>query len=116
MFKKGKPKTGGRVPGIPNRATRDIKAMAQGIIQDPAYQASLKSRLLKGTSPTLEVLLHYYAYGKPKTEIQSDKTVTVIVQREEQPRPLPPTVVNRTVIVQREALPDHSTDGAGSNG
>ena len=81
-WEKGKPKTGGRVPGVPNRATREIKAIAQGLIEDPEYQESLKARLLKGSSPTLEVLLHYYAYGKPKTEILSHTGIQVIVQRE----------------------------------
>jgi hypothetical protein len=88
-WQKGKPKTGGRVPGVPNRATQDIKAIAQGLIEDPAYQANLKARLLKGTSPTLEVLLHYYAYGKPKTEIVTDKQVHVHVHRGEMGPPIP---------------------------
>lgn len=79
-WEKGRAKTGGRLPGVQNLASRDIKAIAQGLIEDPAYQASLKARLLKGSSPQLEVLLHYYAYGKPKTEIAiEDKTVTVVI-------------------------------------
>ena len=86
-WEKGKPKTGGRVPGVQNRATREIKAIAQGLIEDPEYQKSLRARLLKGTSPTLEVLLHYYAYGKPKTEIVSHAGIQVIVQRE-RPQPV----------------------------
>lgn len=81
-WEKGRRKTGGRLPGVQNQATRDIKAIAQGLIEDHAYQASLKARLLKGSSPQLEVLLHYYAYGKPKTEISvEDQSVTVIINR-----------------------------------
>ena len=81
-FEKGKVKTGGRAPGVQNQATRDIRAIAQGLIQDPSYQLSLKARLLRGSSPQLEVLFHYYAYGKPKTEISvEDKTLNVIIDR-----------------------------------
>src|SRR6188508_920310 len=81
-WEKGRAKTGGRLPGVPNQATRDIRAIAQGLIEDADYQASLKARLLKGSSPQLEVLLHYYAYGKPKTEISvEDRSVTVIINR-----------------------------------
>jgi len=108
-WEKGRPKTGGRVPGVPNRATRDIKAIAKGLIEDPGYQGSLKARLLNGSSPTLEVLLHYYAYGKPKTEIVAHAGIQVLVQRETaQPTQIPITPAN--------ALPDYSTTGDGRHG
>ena len=86
-FQKGQPKIGGRQAGSLNKATRDIRAIAQGLIEDPDYQAKLKERLYKGTSPTLEVLLHYYAYGKPKSVVDpNDRRVTIVVNR--QPVPL----------------------------
>jgi hypothetical protein len=78
-FQKGKPKTGGRLPGQPNKITLDIKGYARAVVEDPSYQAKLKQRLLNGSAPQLEILLHYYAYGKPKQELVSDKTVNVIV-------------------------------------
>jgi hypothetical protein len=96
-FEKGKAKTGGRAPGVQNKATRDIRAIAQGLIEDSAYQASLKRRLLKGSSPQLEVLLHYYAYGKPKMEIQADNTLRVVIEPAPPVTPLP---ANRQRLVE----------------
>ena len=84
-FKKGKPKTGGRLPGQPNKVTLEIKEYARAVIEDAAYQEKLKARLLDGSSPQLEILMHYYAYGKPKQEITHDNTITVIVQRDRPP-------------------------------
>ncbi|ULA61728.1 MAG: hypothetical protein LZF60_360075 [Nitrospira sp.] len=81
-FEKGRSKTGGRAPGTPNRATETIKDLALGLVQDPEYVASLKRRMVSGRSPQLEVLMHFYAYGKPKTEISTDKTIRVVIQRD----------------------------------
>src|SRR6185436_12689635 len=83
-FQKGKHKTGGRPPGQQNKVTREIKAYAREVIENPAYQQKLKQRLLNGSVPQLEVLLHYYAYGKPKLEVElTDRSITVLVQREQ---------------------------------
>ena len=102
-FQKGKPKTGGRLPGQPNRVTLDIKDHARAVIEDPDYQAKLKARLIEGSSPQLEVLLHYYAYGKPKLEVALvDSGIIVHVHRD-----IPPPVV---VEGPRRALEDHSME------
>ena len=52
------------------------------------YRSKLKARLYNGSSPQLEVLLHYYAYGKPKTVLDvNDNRVTVVhVHREPVPQ------------------------------
>lgn len=113
-FEKGRAKTGGRAVGVQNQATRDIRAIAQGLIEDPAYQASLKARLLKGSSPQLEVLLHYYAYGKPKMEIAiEDKTVNVIINRcshhdHQQGEPVPLNDGSQNGLVTIEHQPDET--------
>jgi hypothetical protein len=39
------------------------------LLQDEAYQRSLQERLVNGTAPHMETLLHHYAYGKPKDAI-----------------------------------------------
>lgn len=70
-LKKGGP---GRKPGIPNKATAEIKETAQRLLSDPAYVDSLKRRLPAGKAPHMETLLHHYAYGKPKDTL--DGTVT----------------------------------------
>lgn len=84
-FQKGRPKTGGRKPGSQNRVTLDIKGIALGLIQDPEYLEGLKKRLNSGKSPQLEVLLHYYGYGRPKVQIESDKTIRVLIERNQAP-------------------------------
>jgi hypothetical protein len=103
-FVKGKVKTGGRQLGQPNKVTLDIKGYARAVIEDPDYQTKLKQRLLDGSAPQLEVLLHYYAYGKPKLEIGMDNTITVTVSR-----------MGYAADVQ-PALEDHSQEEGYSNG
>jgi hypothetical protein len=60
----------GRHKGIPNKATREIRELAQRLLSDPAYQAHLKKRLRAGTAGQLEIVLYYYAYGKPAEKVQ----------------------------------------------
>jgi hypothetical protein len=60
-------KTGGRQPGSLNKATIEMKQACAELVDDPAYRAKLKQRLLAGTlSPALESLLWYYAKGRPR--------------------------------------------------
>jgi hypothetical protein len=59
-------KTGGRVKGVPNKATADVKALCRGLLGDAAYQATFKARFLEGRlPPAVECLVWHYAYGKP---------------------------------------------------
>lgn len=71
MNPKGNPQNlrKGRPKGIPNKATREIKAIAAELLSDPAYVASLRRRLPAGKAPHMETLLHHYAYGKPKESL-----------------------------------------------
>lgn len=63
LFEKGNP---GRPEGIPNRSTREIRAMARSLVEDPIYLANLKERLDSGKiAPAVECMLYHYAYGKP---------------------------------------------------
>lgn len=65
-FKKGE---GGRPKGVPNKATREIKEVARGLLEAPEYLAALKRRLAKGTAGPVEVTLYHYGYGKPKETV-----------------------------------------------
>lgn len=65
-FKKGQ---GGRPVGATNKASREIKDIASGMLSDPAYVESLRRRLTSGKAPHMETLLHHYAYGKPKESL-----------------------------------------------
>jgi hypothetical protein len=63
-FVPGDPRAGRR-KGIPNKATQEIRDLAQRLLSDRVYRANLKQRLRDGTAGQIEVLLFYYAYGKP---------------------------------------------------
>jgi len=54
----------------PAKATRDIKAWARGMLEDPDYRASLKARLASGQAGQVEALLYHYGYGKPKEQVE----------------------------------------------
>ena len=68
-FQRGHRKLGGRRAGVPNKSTAEMRAWATQLISDPAYQKSLRSRLLQGAAGRLEPLLWQYACGKPAGEV-----------------------------------------------
>ena len=78
-------KTGGRRAGTPNKATREIRDAARRLLEEPAYLRSVRARLLEGKAPQLEVLLHHYAYGKPKDTVEQVGPPQQIVVRVEKP-------------------------------
>ena len=78
-------KTGGRRAGTPNKATLKIRDAARRLLKDPAYLRSVRERLLEGKAPQLEVLLHHYAYGKPKDTVEQVGRPDQIVIRVEKP-------------------------------
>lgn len=78
-------KTGGRRVGTPNKATREIRDAARRLLEEPAYLRSVRARLLEGKAPQLEVLLHHYAYGKPKDIVEQTGPPQHIVVRVEKP-------------------------------
>ena len=51
--------------GSLNRATLEIRALARSLVEDPAYLAALRRRLVEGKAGPLEALLFAYAYGRP---------------------------------------------------
>jgi hypothetical protein len=63
-FTKGNP-GGGRPKGAQNKATREIKEFARNFLMSDKYRRTLERRILAGTAPQMEVLLHHYAFGKP---------------------------------------------------
>jgi hypothetical protein len=43
----------------------EIKEFARNFLMSDGYRRKLERRILAGTAPQMEVLLHYYAFGKP---------------------------------------------------
>jgi hypothetical protein len=78
--KPGTPKTGGRVKGVPNKITREIRVMAGRIVNDSDYRRELKIRLRDGKAPHMETLLWQYAYGKPKETIEHSGEISLPTQ------------------------------------
>jgi len=64
VFAKGN-KLGRTRKGINNKVTAEIKTFAQNLLMSQPYRDSATQRVLAGTAPHLETLLHYYAWGKP---------------------------------------------------
>ena len=60
----------GRPAGAVNKTTREIRDAARAILDRPEYRASIQRRLDAGKAPHMEVLLHHYAFGKPKDKVE----------------------------------------------
>jgi len=60
----------GRPKGALNKATRDIRAFARAMLEDPAYIESLRKRMARGTAGQVENLIYHYAYGKPRETLE----------------------------------------------
>lgn len=66
----------GRPKGSLNKATREFQRACRKLLEDKDYRDALKKRLLAGTlKPQVEVMLHHYAYGKPKETIDVNHMV-----------------------------------------
>ena len=68
-FAKGNP-GGGRKKGVPNRATLEIKEFGRNFLMSEEYRAHLERRMMAGKAPHMEVLLHHYAFGKPRDKAE----------------------------------------------
>ena len=57
----------GRPKGRLNTATLEVRAFFRAFFESPRYRENLKRRVLAGEANHMEILGHYYAYGKPKS-------------------------------------------------
>ena len=71
MFVKGQPARPGpgRPKGAPNKTTKEARELARKFASDPVYQKRLLERLRAGKAGSMEPILWYYAYGKPKDSV-----------------------------------------------
>jgi Family of unknown function (DUF5681) len=60
----------GRQKGVPNKATQTIKEFARSVLENPKYREHLVRRAEEDKlAPHEFVMLHQYAYGKPKDTV-----------------------------------------------
>jgi len=59
---------------MPNRVTREVREVALNLVTNLEYLAGVRKRLASGRAGTLETVIWYYAYGKPReTVIPKDR-------------------------------------------
>ena len=62
---------------MPNRASTDVRVRARALVEDPVYVLGIKRRMLEGKSVPLEIMLHHYAYGKPRETVEVEGGVNI---------------------------------------
>ena len=62
---------------MPNKASADVRIRARALVEDPVYVLGLKKRILDGKSVPLEIMLHHYAYGKPRESVAVEGAVSI---------------------------------------
>jgi Family of unknown function (DUF5681) len=99
----------GRPKGVPNKVTREGRELARALILDPTYLRSLRKRLLAGTAGSVEVMLFYYAFGRPKDEVLSDIPLKIDL-RFDDGRPVPDADYKLQAAVYDDEPDDESED------
>jgi len=71
MFVKGQPARPGpgRPKGAENKRTKEARELARKFATDKIYQTNLLKRLRAGEAGSMEPVLWYYAFGKPKESV-----------------------------------------------
>ena len=69
----------GRPKGLANRATREFKEIARGLVEDEQVQTNLLRRLRDGRADKIYIMLCHYAYGAPKQTMQLEPGDTPFV-------------------------------------
>ena len=71
MFVTGQPARPGpgRPKGAPNKRTKEARELARKFATDKIYQKRLLERLRAGEAGSMEPVLWYYAFGKPKESV-----------------------------------------------
>jgi hypothetical protein len=68
---RGIAKTGGRQAGTPNKATREMRQWAQGMVRDPEFRKNFEERFRTcELSPGLIATVLAYAYGRPRMHLE----------------------------------------------
>ncbi len=60
----------GRPKGRLNNATLEVRDFFRAFFASPQYRKNLAQRVLAGKANHMEILGHYYAFGKPKLALE----------------------------------------------
>ena len=84
MFVKGQPSHPGpgRPKGAPNKTTREARELARKFATDRTYQKRLLERLRAGKAGSMEPILWYYAFGKPRDTVAHTFDLTKLSDEE----------------------------------
>jgi hypothetical protein len=120
----------GRKKGVPNKATLSIREFSRSVLENPKFREHLVCRAEEDKlAPHEFVMLHQYAYGKPKDTVaiedQRRSPVQMVIlgdfsdplTRPEAPQrrlPAPPTTNLPEVGFTLEDLEDMDEDGSGT--
>ena len=77
QFRSGRAKTGGRVKGTPNRATRAVKEFLSELLTEADVQEAVRKRLLAGDTTAFFRAIEI-VHGKPR-QAQGHEVVSPIV-------------------------------------
>jgi hypothetical protein len=71
---------------VANKATQEAKAICSAMVDDPAYLANLKRRLVRGKlAPAVECMIWHYAKAKPADTLRLEDAIPVLVVDELKP-------------------------------
>ena len=71
----------GRTPGVPNKATIEVKDAARQLVGRADYREALVLRLLSGRlAPAMETTLWHYAYGKPRETYEHSGDLSLVTR------------------------------------
>lgn len=60
---------------------KEVRRISKKLLNDPKYQESLKKRLLEGRlQPGVEVMLWYFAFGKPPETIETKQVTPIRIE------------------------------------
>lgn len=78
-FGKGRPKTGGRRKGTPNRATRAVKAFLAEMLERADVQDAIRDRILRGDTSAFFKAVEI-VYGKPRRATEVSHNAEVVLR------------------------------------
>lgn len=68
----------GRVKGVPNKVTKEVRDLALNLVHNPGYQAKFaRAFIARRINRKLEEMVWHYAFGKPKNDVNVSGQLTL---------------------------------------